>query len=85
MKKTLYIGFFAFIITNFDNLSAIVFNSFAGLGLTAGGSTISTATFLQPGHLAEVGLDAGQPLLDAAREDGRASPASSPTSSRSPC
>ena len=68
VKKTLYIGFFAFIITNFNNLSAIVFNSFAGLGLKAGGSTISTATFLQPGHLAQVGLDAGQPLLDAASQ-----------------
>ena len=68
VKKTLYIGFFAFIITNFNNLSVIVFNSFAGLGLKAGGSTISTATFLQPGHLAQVGLDAGQPLLDAASQ-----------------
>jgi type IV secretion system protein TrbL len=68
VKKTLYIGFFAFIITNFNNLSAIIFNSFAGLGLKAGGSTISTATFLQPGHLAQVGLDAGQPLLDAASQ-----------------
>jgi len=68
VKKTLYIGFFAFIITNFNNLSAIVFNSFAGLGLKAGGSSISTATFLQPGHLAQVGLDAGQPLLDAANQ-----------------
>jgi type IV secretion system protein TrbL len=68
VKKTLYIGFFAFIITNFNNLSAIIFNSFAGLGLKAGGSTISTATFLQPGHLAQVGLTAGQPLLDAASQ-----------------
>lgn len=68
VKKTLYIGFFAFIITNFNNLSAIIFNSFAGLGLKAGGSSISTATFLQPGHLAQVGLDAGQPLLDAASQ-----------------
>jgi len=68
VKKTLYIGFFAFIITNFNNLSGIVFNSFAGLGLKAGGSSISAATFLQPGHLAQVGLDAGQPLLDAASQ-----------------
>ena len=68
VKKTLYIGFFAFIITNFNNLSAIVFNSFAGLGLTAGGSSISTADFLRPGRLAQVGLDAGQPLLDAASQ-----------------
>ena len=68
VKKTLYIGFFAFIITNFNNLSAIVFNSFAGLGLKAGGSSISTADFLRPGRLAQVGLNAGQPLLDAASQ-----------------
>jgi type IV secretion system protein TrbL len=68
VKKTLYIGFFAFLITNFNNLSGIVFNSFAGLGLKAGGSSVSTASFLQPGHLAQVGLDAGQPLLDAANQ-----------------
>jgi type IV secretion system protein TrbL len=68
VKKTLYIGFFAFIITNFNNLSGIVFNSFAGLGLKAGGSSISTADFLRPGRLAQVGLDAGQPLLDAASQ-----------------
>jgi type IV secretion system protein TrbL len=68
VKKTLYIGFFAFIITNFNNLSAIVFNSFARLGLKAGGSSIGTADFLRPGRLAQVGLDAGQPLLDAASQ-----------------
>jgi type IV secretion system protein TrbL len=68
VKKTLYIGFFAFIITNFNTLSAVVFNSFAGLGLKAGGSSISTANFLQPGRLAQVGLNAGQPLLDAASQ-----------------
>ncbi|TAJ30566.1 P-type conjugative transfer protein TrbL [Bosea sp. (in: a-proteobacteria)] len=68
VKKTLYIGFFAFIITNFNNLSAIIFNSFAGIGLKAGGSSIGTADFLRPGKLAQVGLDAGQPLLDAANQ-----------------
>ncbi|MBB2158062.1 P-type conjugative transfer protein TrbL [Gluconacetobacter diazotrophicus] len=68
VRKTLYIGFFAFIITNFNNLSGVVFNSFAGLGLKAGGSSISTADFLRPGKLAQVGLDAGQPLLDAASQ-----------------
>ncbi|MCK1705077.1 P-type conjugative transfer protein TrbL [Bradyrhizobium sp. 146] len=68
MKKTLYIGFFAFIITNFTKLSGIIFNSFASLGLKAGGSSISTADFLRPGRLAQVGLDAGQPLLDSASQ-----------------
>ena len=68
VKKILYIGFFAFIIGNFDYLAKVVFNSFAGLGLTAGRSSISTAQFLQPGRLAEIGLTAGQPLLNAAEQ-----------------
>jgi type IV secretion system protein TrbL len=66
VKKTLYIGFFAFVIGNFNHLAHIVFDSFAGLGLKAGGSTISINQFLQPGHLAQTGLDAGKPLLTAA-------------------
>ena len=41
IKKTLYIGVFAFIIGNFNNLAQIIFNSFAGLGLKAGGGTLS--------------------------------------------
>lgn len=66
VKKTLYIGFFAFVIGNFNHLAHILFDSFAGLGLKAGGSSLSAGQFLQPGRLAQVGLDAGQPLLTAA-------------------
>jgi type IV secretion system protein TrbL len=66
VKKVLYIGFFAFVIGNFNGLAKIVFESFAGLGLKAGGSQIDEATFLQPGHLASAGIDAAQPMLDAA-------------------
>src|SRR5260370_3010786 len=65
VRKTLYIGFFAFIIGNFNNLAQIVFNSFAGLGLKAGGGTLSQAQLLQPGRLAQVGIDAGKPVLAA--------------------
>ena len=39
IRKTLYIGLFAFIIGNFNSLAQVVFNSFAGLGLEAGGET----------------------------------------------
>ena len=63
IKKTLYIGVFAFIIGNFNNLAQIIFNSFAGLGLEAGGGTLSQAQLLQPGRLAQVGIDAGKPIL----------------------
>ncbi|MGK9166683.1 P-type conjugative transfer protein TrbL [Inquilinus limosus] len=66
IRKTLYIGLFAFLIGNFNGLARIVFESFAGLGLKAAGSSIGQAEFLQPGRLARVGLDAGRPILEAA-------------------
>ncbi|WP_144445725.1 P-type conjugative transfer protein TrbL, partial [Inquilinus limosus] len=68
IRKTLYIGLFAFLIGNFNSLARIVFESFAGLGLKAAGSSIGQAEFLQPGRLARVGLDAGRPILQAAGE-----------------
>jgi len=63
IKKTLYVGVFAFILGNFNNLAAIVYNSFAGLGIEASGGTISQAQLLEPGRLAQVGITAGQPIL----------------------
>jgi len=63
IKKVLYVGAFAYIIGNFNMLAGIVFKSFAGLGLVASGSTITQAEFLQPGRLAQVGIDAGKPIL----------------------
>jgi type IV secretion system protein TrbL len=66
VKKTLYVGFFAFLIGNFNGLAKIVFNSFTGLGLKAAGSTLSPDQFLQLGRLAQVGIDAGKPILQAA-------------------
>jgi type IV secretion system protein TrbL len=68
VKKTLYVGFFAFLIGNFNSLAKIVFNSFSGLGLKAAGSSLSADQFLQPGRLAQVGIDAGKPILDAASQ-----------------
>ena len=34
IKKVLYVGAFAYILGNFNRLAGIVFNSFAGLGLS---------------------------------------------------
>ncbi len=65
VKKTLYIGLFAFIIGNYNNLAQIIYNSFAGLGIEASGGTMSQAQLLQPGRLAQVGIDAGKPILDS--------------------
>ena len=63
LRKVLYVGAFAYIIGNFNALASILFRSFAGLGLTATGSTLTMENFLQPGRLAKVGIDAGAPIL----------------------
>ena len=60
VKKTLYVGAFAFIISNFNGLARIVFESFSGLGLQAGGGGMSSGEFLRPGRLGQAGIDAGQ-------------------------
>ena len=66
IKKTLYIGIFAFIIGNFATLATIVFKSFAGLGLKAGGGTLTLDAFMRPSSVAATGIDAARPLLEAA-------------------
>src|ERR1700761_5140125 len=65
VRKTLFVGVFAFLIGNWNNLAHIVFDSFAGLGLKASGSGLSSTDFLRPGKIAQVGLDAGRPILDS--------------------
>jgi type IV secretion system protein TrbL len=64
IRKVLYVGAFAYIIGNFNMLAGIVFRSFAGLGLTASGSSLSMGSFLQPGRLAKTGIDAAAPILE---------------------
>src|ERR1700754_810487 len=66
VRKTLFVGVFAFLIGNWNSLARIVFESFASLGLKASGTGLSSAQFLQPGKIAQVGLDAGRPLLESA-------------------
>ncbi|WP_336867988.1 P-type conjugative transfer protein TrbL [Sphingomonas sanguinis] len=65
IKKTLFVGVFAYIIGNWNNLARIVFDSFAGLGLKASGTAFSAADLMRPGKVAQTGLDAGRPLLDS--------------------
>jgi type IV secretion system protein TrbL len=65
VKKTLFVGVFAYLIGNWNNLARIVFESFSGLGLKAAGAGLSAADFLRPGRVAQVGIDAGRPLLDS--------------------
>ena len=65
VKKTIFVGIFAYLISNWNMLARIVFDSFSGLGLLASGTGFSAADLLRPGRVAQTGLDAGRPLLEA--------------------
>src|ERR1700753_1134886 len=65
VRKTMFVGVFAFLIGNWNSLARIIFESFAGLGLKASGASLSSTDFLRPGKIAQVGLDAGRPILDS--------------------
>jgi type IV secretion system protein TrbL len=68
LKKILYVGAFALILNSFSTLSEIIFRSFAGVGVTAGGSAITAETLLRPGALAGTGFTAAWPLMNQAKE-----------------
>ena len=84
IRKVLYVGAFAYIISNFNMLAGVLFRSFAGLGLTASGSTLSMGNFLQPGRLAR---PASTQRRRSSTRSGRwrASPRCSSTSRPSSC
>jgi len=65
VRKTLQVGFFAFLIANWNGLAKIIYLSFSGIGLKAAGSG-NANDLLHPGKIAQIGIDAGQPLLDQA-------------------
>jgi type IV secretion system protein TrbL len=65
VKKTLFVGVFAYLISNWNSLARIVFESFAGLGLQASGTGFSIQNLMRPGRVAQTGLDAGRPLLES--------------------
>jgi len=65
VKKTLFVGVFAYLIGNWNNLAQVIFDSFAGLGLKGSGTGFSAADLLRPGKVAQTGLDAGRPLLES--------------------
>ncbi len=68
VKKTIFVGVFAYLIGNWNNLARIIFDSFAGLGLMASGTSFSVADLMRPGRVAQTGFDAGRPLLEAIAE-----------------
>jgi len=68
LKKILYVGAFALILNSFSTLANIIFKSFAGLGLTAGGGGMTADDLLKPGKLADTGFTAAWPLLNQASQ-----------------
>ncbi|RWH47149.1 MAG: P-type conjugative transfer protein TrbL [Mesorhizobium sp.] len=65
VKKTLFVGVFAYLISNWNSLAKIVFDSFAGLGLKASGTGFTAQDLMRPGKVAQTGLDAARPLLES--------------------
>lgn len=66
IKKTLYIGTFAYILNNFAGLADIIFRSFSTLGLNATQSGLTAEDLLRPGKIAGIGYQAAFPLLQQA-------------------
>ncbi|MFN3575330.1 MAG: P-type conjugative transfer protein TrbL, partial [Phenylobacterium sp.] len=53
--KVLLIGFFAYVINDWERLSLIIQTGFVDLGLRAGGGSLSRAEFLNPGEVLRQG------------------------------
>lgn len=66
LKKVLYIGAFAFVISNFALLADLIFRSFTGLGLAATSTGLTAEDLMRPGRLAGIGYEAAYPLLEHA-------------------
>src|SRR3546814_15591702 len=62
IRKILYVGAFAFILSNFSNLADIIFRSFAAAGITAGGGAMTADDLLKPGRLAGIWFEASWQL-----------------------
>ncbi|MGD9979526.1 MAG: P-type conjugative transfer protein TrbL [Hyphomonadaceae bacterium] len=56
-RKVLFIGFFAFLINNWNILATAINHSGALLGLRAGGSSLTLADLHNPGRIASIGTE----------------------------
>ncbi|HUO22621.1 MAG TPA: P-type conjugative transfer protein TrbL [Caulobacteraceae bacterium] len=57
VRKVLLVGFFAWLVTQWQSLSATVVNGFAALGLKAGGGGMSVSTFTtEPSQIVMAGI-----------------------------
>ena len=64
IRKVLYVGAFALILNNFQDLAEIIYRSFSGLGIQAAPGTLAADDLLKPGKIAATGYEAAYPLID---------------------
>src|SRR3546814_8581670 len=64
LKKVLYVGVFAYILNNFQNLADIIYRSFSGLGNQAAPGGMTADDLLKPGKIAATGYEAAYTLLE---------------------
>src|SRR5699024_3324935 len=57
LRKVMIIGFFAFLVNQWQPITEIIMNSFIQLGLKAGGNSIAVGVFFDPGQIAQKGLN----------------------------
>ena len=64
-RKVLFIGIFAWFIEHWPQLTTILYDTFTLLGIKAGGGQITNGTLLDPGAIAERGIVAANPIVQA--------------------
>jgi type IV secretion system protein TrbL len=64
LRKVLYVGVFAYLLNNFQDLAEALYQSFTGLGIEAVPGLLAAEDLLHPGRIAAIGFEAAWPLLE---------------------
>jgi len=64
IRKLIVIGFYIYLVSNFDTLSTYLFQSFGKIGILAGGSGITIDDIFNPSGIMEMGFECVQSVLD---------------------
>jgi len=64
LQRTLWIGFFIYLVTQWPTIVNVISDSFATVGLRAGGNALSLTDFLDPSQIAHMGVVATAPIFN---------------------